>query len=98
MGFSRQEYWSGLPCSPPRAVPDPGIKPRSPEAADLQMHSLLLSHQSIHVSIGLTIKFFSVFNVDHFKTLYCICYDIDSVSCFGFLAKEFPHLRELILR
>ena len=25
MGFSRQEYWSGLPCSPPRDLPDPGL-------------------------------------------------------------------------
>ena len=29
MGFSRQEYWSGLPCPPPRDLPDPGIKPAS---------------------------------------------------------------------
>ena len=29
MGFSRQEYWSGLPCSPPRDLPDLGIKPAS---------------------------------------------------------------------
>ena len=27
MGFSRQEYWSGLPCSPPGDRPDPGIEP-----------------------------------------------------------------------
>ena len=27
MGFSRQEYWSGLPCPPPGALPDPGINP-----------------------------------------------------------------------
>ena len=30
MGFSRQEYWSGLPCPSPRDLPDPGIEPRSP--------------------------------------------------------------------
>ena len=29
MGFSRQEYWSGLPCPPPGDLPDPGIKPAS---------------------------------------------------------------------
>ena len=29
MGFSRQEYWSGLPCSPPGDLPNPGIKPAS---------------------------------------------------------------------
>ena len=29
-GFSRQEYWSGLPCPPPGDIHNPGIKPRSP--------------------------------------------------------------------
>ena len=29
MGFSRQEYWSGLPCCPPGNLPNPGIKPAS---------------------------------------------------------------------
>ena len=27
--FSRQEYWSELPCPPPRDLPDPGIPPAS---------------------------------------------------------------------
>ena len=27
MGFFRPEYWSGLPCSPPGDLPDPGIEP-----------------------------------------------------------------------
>ena len=30
MEFSRQEYWSGLPCPSPGDRPNPGIKPRSP--------------------------------------------------------------------
>ena len=30
MGFSRQEYWSGLPFPSPGDLPHPGIKPRSP--------------------------------------------------------------------
>ena len=29
MEFSRQEYWSGLPCPSPGVLSDPGIKPRS---------------------------------------------------------------------
>ena len=29
IGFSMQEYWSGLPCPPPGDLHDPGIKPRS---------------------------------------------------------------------
>ena len=35
--FSRQEYWSGLPCTPPGNLPDPGIEPLSPA---LQVDSL----------------------------------------------------------
>ena len=30
LGFSRQEYWSGLPFPSPGDLPNPGIKPRSP--------------------------------------------------------------------
>ena len=37
MGFSRQEYWSGLPFPSPRALPDPGMEPGSPA---LQVDSL----------------------------------------------------------
>ena len=29
MRFSRQEYWSGLPCPPPGDLLDPGVKPMS---------------------------------------------------------------------
>ena len=37
MGFSRQEYWSGLPCPPPGDLPNPGIEPWLPA---LQANSL----------------------------------------------------------
>ena len=33
MGFSRQEYWNGLPFPSPGDLPDPGIKPGSPALA-----------------------------------------------------------------
>ena len=29
IGFSRREYWSGLPCPPLGDLPDPGIEPTS---------------------------------------------------------------------
>jgi len=29
MEFSRQEYWSGLPCRPPGDLPNPGTEPVS---------------------------------------------------------------------
>ena len=37
MGFSRQEYWNGLPFPSPGDLPDPGIEPGSPalQADDL---------------------------------------------------------------
>ena len=44
MGFSRQEYWSGLPCPPPGDLPDPGIKPAFSVAPAMQADSLPLSH------------------------------------------------------
>ena len=37
MGFSRQEYWSGLPCPPPGDLNDPGIESRSAVAPALQV-------------------------------------------------------------
>ena len=40
MGFSRQEYWSGLLCPPPEDLPDPGIKPVSPVPPEMQADSL----------------------------------------------------------
>ena len=45
MGFSRQEYWRGLPCPPPGNLPHPGMEPRSPASPALQVDPLLLSHQ-----------------------------------------------------
>ena len=40
MGFSRQEYWSELPCPPSRDFPDPGTEPASLSYPALQVDSL----------------------------------------------------------
>ena len=40
MGFSRQEYWSVLPCPPPGDLLHTGIKPQSPASPALQADSL----------------------------------------------------------
>ena len=42
MGFSRQEYWSGLPFPPPGDLPNPGSEPMSPVSPALQVDSLPL--------------------------------------------------------
>ena len=44
-GFSRQEYWSGLPCLLPGDFPDSAIEPTSPASPALQADSLPLSHR-----------------------------------------------------
>ena len=46
MGFSRQGYWSGLPCPSPEDLPDPGIEPGS---LALQADFLPLEQQFSHV-------------------------------------------------
>ena len=54
MGFSRQEYWSGLPCPSPGDLPYPGIEPGSPP---LQADSLPLSHQRSLTAVQLCFIF-----------------------------------------
>ena len=66
MGFSRQEYWSGLPFPSPGALPDPGIQPRSPafqadaltsESPGKQVHNIKLWFSPVswsHVRLILT--------------------------------------------
>ena len=60
MGFSRQEYWSGMPCPPPGDRPKPGIKPRSP-ALQVLYHlshegSLCFGLGGILVSSGISLE------------------------------------------
>ena len=43
MGFSRQEHWSGLPCSPPGDLPDPGMETASFMSSALAGSSLPLA-------------------------------------------------------
>ena len=45
MGFSREEYWSGLPRASPGDFPDPGTEPTPPASPALQADSLPLSHK-----------------------------------------------------
>ena len=45
MGFSRQEYKSGLPFPPPGDILHRGLEPKSPASTALQVDSLPLSHQ-----------------------------------------------------
>ena len=68
LGFSKQEYWSGLPCPPPGNLPDPGMEPvslRSPMLAGgffttnatWEALSDVLKHKVIPVQGGITCEF-----------------------------------------
>ena len=44
-GFSRQEYWRGLPCPPPGDLPNPGIEPMSLHLLHCRSILYQLSHK-----------------------------------------------------
>ena len=59
MGFSRQEYWSGLPFPSPGDLPNPGIKPGSPALQTdalpsepyIHIHIYILCHIIFHYGL-----------------------------------------------
>ena len=53
MGFSKQEYWSALPCPPPGDLPDPGIELVAPAPAALLLIYPLshLGSPSVHLYV-----------------------------------------------
>ena len=52
MGFSREEYWSGLPGPPPGDLPDPGIEPGSPALQVDSLPSELLGKHLTHEEVS----------------------------------------------
>ena len=64
MEFSRQEYWSGLPNSPPGNLPDPGIKPESLGMAGgfFTTRATREAHDSVYMSMRL-LKFVPPYHI-----------------------------------
>ena len=58
MGFSRQEYWSGLSRPPPGTLPHPGVEPTSSTTPALQADSLPAEPPGKPPVNYLTIKFY----------------------------------------
>ena len=54
LGFSRQEYWTGLPCPPPGDLPDPGNKPEALTSPALAggFFTTSATTQSLNVSVA----------------------------------------------
>ena len=56
MGFSRQEYWSGLPFPSPGDLPNPGIESMSPVSPELQADSFATEPPGKHwISLQTTV-------------------------------------------
>ena len=57
MGFSRQEYWSGLPLPPPGDIPNPGTEPRSPalQAVSVLFRATIYRFSAISVKVPIAI-------------------------------------------
>ena len=66
MAFSRQEYWSGLPCPPPENLPNPGIEPTSVCLLCCQAGSLPLVPPGKPLSLSLYIYIY-------IHTYICVC-------------------------
>ena len=57
MGFSRQGYWSGLPCPPPWDLPNPGVEPMSLLSPALASRLLYhYSHLGCPLSLDILVK------------------------------------------
>ena len=59
MGFSRQDYWSGLPCLPPGDLPNPGLEPASltsPALAGVLYHEHYLGSVAYTMCVGVGIQ------------------------------------------
>ena len=70
MGFSKQEYWSGLPFPPPGDLPDPGIEPASPALPGRFFTTEQPEKTLIQVYIDLYLVFFTGFPpIGYFRVL-----------------------------
>ena len=63
MGFSRQEYWSGLPFHSPGDLSDPEVEPGSPALQVASLPSIFLSSLYCQTSIEMNIMFIRLFQI-----------------------------------
>ena len=72
--FSRQEYWSGLPCPPPGDLPDQGMEPRSlmfPALAGRFFTTCPTWEAQISLLLGLSLQ--SIQSLSHFQLFATLC-------------------------
>jgi len=75
-GFSRQEYWSGLPFPSPGDLPDPGIKPRSPTLPHCrQTLNLCATREAAYVVQGTVLNASHILSLNSQNTLCTVVSD-----------------------
>ena len=82
MGFSRQEYWNGLPFPSPGDLPDPGIEPRSCIAGRWFTTWAMREATMLQRFPLISPPFWKFFLIVHL-TLYC------ALGCFRYVPLEF---------
>ena len=93
MGFSRQEYWSGLLFPSPEDLPDPGIEPRSPALQADALPSIPLASCMYLVGAFNPLTFKVVINMCDPISVFLIVLGLFFVGVFlllCFLPKEVP--------
>ena len=76
--FSRQEYWSGLPCPPQEHIPNPGIKPQVSCITDRYLNGLVV------------LLYFLQFTSEFCNKEFMIWATVSSSSCFCWLYRSAP--------
>ena len=69
MGFSRWEYWNGLPCPPPGDIPEPGTEPTT--------HVSCISRQALTTSTTQKAHWLSLNNLLHHKACQGQSWDLN---------------------
>ena len=103
LGFSREEYWSGVPCPSPGDLPDPGSEPNSPALADRSFTTVTPGSPGFHRSEHFTSKQvlykvlsngMGVFSLFTSSLQLCLCHVL-LVSCVCACAILFWGFKEL---
>ena len=94
MGFSGQEYWSGLPCPPSGDLPGPEIKPESPVSLALGGGFLPLSHLGSLFSL---IGYYKVLSTVPCATSNCLFMALGFSFCFCGVSMQFSNIQPTLL-
>ena len=98
MGFSRQEYWSGLLCPPPGDPPNPGVKPASLMSPALAggffttNFTWEVPHIHTHV-LKPSLEFLIPYHISHFLSTHSLSCIYSGLHCHSSFKTHSNHLK-----